>query len=175
MTMKDIMLTVIHFIQTMMNFLIISRQVTVEGPVTLHAGPFGMVWGTSHNRLETKKVVQKLNYLHNNNVYTYVSNSMTPKWPPEEPPRDMGFRLAIKSAEVVIKENRGRKCDVTQEIKRLAGPRGDWHQRRFSPKDVFGVDCSIVMLTDILGRVREVGVDESFYESSPSTSASEAK
>jgi hypothetical protein len=175
MDMKDIMLTIIHFFQTMMNFMVISRQVTIEGPVTLYAGPLGMVWGTSRRKLESRAVVQRVNYLHNNNVYTYVSRSMTPKWPPEEIPRDMGFRPAIKSAEVVIKENRGRKQDVTQDIKRLAGPRGDWHQRRFSPKDVFGAGCSAVILTDILGKSREVDVDESFYESSGSASASEAK
>ena len=169
--MKDILLTIINFMQTMLNFFVFSRQVTVEGPVTLRAGPLGLVWVATRPQLETHKVVHKMEYLYNNNRFTYVSRSLTPQWPPEAPKdRQMGFRPAIKTAEVVIKENRGRKKDVTREIKRLAGPRGDWHQRRFSPRDVFGRDCSRVLITDVLGGEREVDVDESFYESSGSVS-----
>ena len=168
MNIHELMLNIINFIQTMMNFVVISRQVTTQGPVTLYAGPLGMVWGVTCSQLESSKVVQRINYLYNNNVYTYVSRSMTPTWPPSAPPREMGFRPAIKSAEaVIVKEHRS---DVTREIKRLAGPRGDWHQRRFSPKDVFGEECSMVVLTDVIGGTREVSADDNFYVSSGSTS-----
>jgi len=168
MNIQELMLNIINFIQTMMNFMIISRKVAIQGPVTLYAGPMGMLWGTTCSQLESNKVVQKINYLYNNNVYTYVSRSMTPIWPPPAPPREMGFHPAIKSAEaVIVKEHRS---DVTLDIKRLAGPRGDWHQRRFSPKDVFGEECSMVILTDVIGGTREVSADDHFYVSSGSTS-----
>lgn len=173
MNMKDIILVTIHFIQAMMNFMVLSRRVTVQGPVTLYSGPFGVLWGTPRSNLEMESVVQKVDYLYNNTIYTYVARSMTPMWPREETPREMGFRPAIKRAEAVIKEN--RKRDVTLEIKRLAGPRGDWHRCRFSPRDVFGVDCSTVVLTDVLGGTRRVDADEAFYASSESGPASEAK
>lgn len=167
MNIQEFMLNIINFIQTMMNFVVISRQVTIQGPTILRSGPLGMLWGATRSQLETTNVVQKINYLYNNNVYTYVARSMAPTWPPLAPPREMGFRIAIKSAEVVIKDHR---ADVSRDIKRLAGPRGDWHQRRFSPRDVFGDDCSIVVLTDVLGGIREVDADAHFYASSGSTS-----
>ncbi len=170
MNMKEFMLTIINFFQTMMNFMIISRKVTIEGPVRLYAGPFGLVWGTTRNRIDATNAIHSVNYLYNNKVYTYVSRSLKPMWPPVSPPREMGFRPAIKSADVVIKGNLDRKCDVTRDIKRMAGPRGDWHQRRFSPRDVFGSSCSNVIMTDVLGGVRTVDADETFYISSNSTS-----
>lgn len=171
--MKDIILTIINFIQTMMNFLVLSRRVTVEGPVVLHAGPFGFFWVATRPQLEGRKVVQQMEYLYNNNRYTYVSKSLTPPWPPEAPKeRQMGFRAAIKSAHATVKENKFR--DVTHSIKRLAGPRGDWHMNQFSPRDVFGADCSRVVITDILGAERSVDADDPFYSVSGSA-ASEAK
>jgi hypothetical protein len=157
----------------MMNFVVLSRRVTVEGPVTLYAGPFGFLWVSTRPQLESNKVVQQMDYLYNNNRFTYVSKSLAPPWPPEAPKeRQMGFRPAIKSAHASVKENKNR--DVTQQLKRLAGPRGDWHLNQFSPRDVFGADCSQVVITDVLGNDREVDGGDPFYSSSGSV-ASDAK
>ena len=171
MDIRNLVMTFISFIQTMMNYMVLWRTCTVQvqKPLTLTAGPWGNVWAvTRRGGLSDHKVVHCINYLYNNTIYTYVSKTTDTPWPPETKPREMGFRAAIKSAKLVVKENDSHDC--TRTIKRLAGPRGDWHQRRFTPREIFGDDCSTVVLTDVLGQDREVDADETFYASSGSLS-----
>ena len=175
MDFKNIVITIVNFIQTMLNYMVIWRTCAVisSAPLTLTSGPCGKVWWIRSSSISNHKVIHKINYLYNNTIYTYISKTPNPPWPPENKPREMGFRAAIKSAKLVIKENETRDC--TRVIKRLAGPRGDWHQRRFSPKEIFGEDCSNVILSDVLGQDRVVDGDETFYASTVSGSESDAK
>lgn len=172
MDFRNLAMTFINFIQTLMNYMVIWRTCVVmpsSKPLTLTSGPVGSIWMTTRRSgLSGHKVVHLINYLYNNTIYTYVSKTSNPPWPPENKQREMGFRAAIRSAKMVVKENDTQDC--TRTIKRLAGPRGDWHQRRFTPREVFGDDCSTVILTDVLGQEREVDGDESFYASSGSLS-----
>lgn len=166
--LRAFMLNVISFIQTLMNYMVLSRSVTFVSnkPLTLYAGPIGFLWGAPRTRLLGHRVVHKIDYLYNNTRYTYVTKSLDPPWPPVEKPREMGFRAAVKSAVATMDDKDVR---VTHEVNRLSGPRGDWHQRRFTPREVFGDNCSCVSITDVLGKVREIDGDESFYASSAST------
>ena len=89
-----------------------------------------------------------ITYVYNSRRYTYVTDDLNCEWPPP-PVEGASFVLPIKQAI----EQSGK--DITQLIKRFAGPRGDFHGKRITVSQILG--DTTIEIENIMGQKRTLG------------------
>lgn len=101
-------------------------------------------------------MVLRLNYTYNNKKYKYISNRYPSVWPL---PKSIGFKAPIKEARLV---GVTKTTDVTNKIKKYAGPDYDFHGEEINVRDLFFIsldDYTFLEITDILNRTKKVNID----------------
>jgi hypothetical protein len=96
-------------------------------------------------------------YAHNGNTYKYVTRDPKHSWPPKKTP---GFHPPIKEAWVVMYDEEHR--NVTDKIKKFAGPNCDFHGETLELSDIFGEQCVSLKITPIIGQSIVIKSGESF-------------
>lgn len=71
------------------------------------------------------KTIVRVHYWYDGARYKHCTYDLDFQWPPA-PPKGVHFSIPILSA-VLVDEDDKPKRDVTQKIKRYAGPRGNFH------------------------------------------------
>jgi len=71
------------------------------------------------------KTIVRVHYVYNDTRYKHCTYDLDFEWPPP-PPQQVQFSVPITRA-VLVDEDDKPVRDVTQKIKRYAGPRGDFH------------------------------------------------
>ena len=90
--------------------------------------------------------VFRITYLYNNKVYKYITLDQDHVWPPVAS-RDISYNPPLKS----VTDENGE--DVTDIIKKFAGPRNNFHGETINLKDI---GFEKLTLTNILGQVSVV-------------------
>ena len=106
-------------------------------------------------------VSYRIAYTHNGTMYKYVTRDPSHQWPPKKMP---GFHPAIREAWVVMYD--GENMNVTEKIKKFAGPNSDFHGETLQLSDVIGEQCVSLKITNILNQSIVVKTGESFSRKS---------
>jgi len=85
------------------------------------------------------KTLTRLSYWYNGERYKYCSYDTDFEWPPPQPPKEMQFMMPIVRATLVDEDDKPKR-DVTQKVKRYAGPRGDFHNEKVRLSDLLYYD-----------------------------------
>jgi len=99
----------------------------------------------------------RVTYEHDGKVYKYVTRDMNHHWPPKKTP---GFHPLIKEAWAVMYD--GDRMNVTDKVKKYAGPYSDFHGETLKLSDVVGEQCVSVQITNIMGQTCSIKLGESF-------------
>lgn len=102
-------------------------------------------------------IVLRLNYTYNNKKYKYISNQYPLSWPITV---NMGFKVPLKEARLV---GDLRTLDVSNKIKRYAGPDYDFHGEEINIRDLFFIsleDYDFLEITNVLNKTVKFSVDE---------------
>jgi hypothetical protein len=76
-----------------------------------------------------------IRYCFKNQEYIYLTHKKVFKWPPERTKNGLIFNLPVKFASVVDEEG-VEQYDVTEHIKKYAGPFNDFHEETILIKDI---------------------------------------
>ena len=85
------------------------------------------------NNEDNKRVL--VHYYFKNQEYIYLTHKNTFKWPPQRAKNGMIFNLPIKFASIIDEEG-VEQFDVTEHIKKYAGPFNDFHEETIILKDI---------------------------------------
>ena len=86
-----------------------------------------------------RKTLARLTYWYNGEQYKYCGYDIDFPWPPPQPPKEMQFMMPIACATLVDEDDKPKR-DVTQKVKRYAGPRGDFHNEKVRISDLLYYD-----------------------------------
>ena len=95
---------------------------------------------------DSTNILTRINYYYGNKLYTYITSKLNPEWPPKK--AGMSFTLPIREAHLVD-DNGKPYADVTDAVKRVAGPYGDFFGEDVRVHDVFPKGVS-VKITNIM-------------------------
>ena len=121
------------------DWLITKKERVYNGRVVMRKH---FLWGWKPVQLPTPSCYM-ITYVYNSRRYIYVTDDPKCTWPPP-PVAGASFNLPIKSAT----DENGK--DITQFVKRLAGPRGDFHGKNIRVVDVLG--NTTIVIENILGQ-----------------------
>jgi len=99
----------------------------------------------------------QITYKHDGKVYTYVTGDINYSWPPKKMP---GMNPTIREAFAVTRD--GDHDDVTERVRRFAGPYSDFHGERVRLTDLFAEDYTFCKMTNMLGQSKVVHFGDSF-------------
>jgi hypothetical protein len=127
-----------------LDWFITKQEKVFNGRVVLKRGIFG--WKIVYMPCETCRMIT---YLYNSRKYIYVSyTGVDPVWPPT-PVAGPSFTIPIKRA------TGAGGVDYTAFVKRLAGPRGDFHGQSIQIQDV--IPGYPIVIESILGITKTYG------------------
>ena len=92
-------------------------------------------------------LVYRITYYHNNSIYKYITRNPKHQWPPKKVP---GFNPLIKEAWAEMFD--GSHQNVTERIKKFAGPNSDFHGETIHLRDMFGEQCVNLRLVNLLNQ-----------------------
>jgi hypothetical protein len=112
-----------------------------------------------------KKCVVTTKYYYNNRIYKYVSHGVSQEWPPQE--NETGICMPIISAKL-INDNCETVRDVTEKVKRYAGPKSNFYGKSILIQDMFTYDedtmkkeYPYLVISDVMGNVKAYKTDHS--------------
>jgi hypothetical protein len=112
-----------------------------------------------------KKCVVTTKYYYNNRIYKYVSHGVSQEWPPQE--NETGICMPIISAKLV-NDNCETVRDVTEKVKRYAGPKSNFYGKSILIQDMFTYDedtmkkeYPYLVISDVMGNVKAYKTDHS--------------
>lgn len=113
------------------------------------------------------KAVYRVKYWHGGKVYKFVTTDLHQAWPPEEN-RSMTFSLPFVAAWLCDEDDKPVR-NVTEKIRRAAGPRSDFHGQRVALRDVLYYDDDALRevypklkITNVLGQHKIVSTLDGF-------------
>lgn len=124
---KCIAVSLLCFGINRLDWFITKKEKVYNGRVVMKKGWFK--WNVTELPEPTCKLIT---YIYNSRKYLYVAYDDMFTWPPE-PVKGPSFNMAIKSAKDMKTGD-----DHTEYVKRLAGPRGDFHGVKVRVGDIFG-------------------------------------
>lgn len=150
--MKSAILTLIYWykrIFTYSDFYPTTRTVEYDSRMSLtHVNIFGMGLPEPTIPQDSTNIITRINYYYGSKLYTYITNKLNPIWPPKK--NGMSFTLPIKEAHLVD-DNGKPYADVTDAIKKVAGPYGDFFGEDVRVSDVFPEGVT-VKVTNIMNQ-----------------------
>ena len=150
--MKQILLTLIYWFKvlfTYSDFYPTSRTVEYTSRNCLvNVNMFGLGFPKSKIPNGSTDILTRINYYYGNAPYTYITRKLDPEWPPRK--REMCFNLPIREAHLVD-DNDNPFADVTNAVKKVAGPYGDFFGEDVRVNDIFPNGVS-VKVTNIMNQ-----------------------
>ena len=111
------------------------------------------------------KCVVTTKYYYNNRIYKYLSHGVSQEWPPQE--NETGICMPIISAKLV-NDNCETVRDVTDKVKRYAGPKSNFYGKGILIQDMFTFDKDTMkkeypylVISDVMGNVKAYKTDHS--------------
>lgn len=99
-------------------------------------------------------------YLYNEKVYKFFTRNMDYVWPPVKSRGLMKFSLPIRYAEL-LDEDKKIVADVTEKIKKYAGPHCDFFNQEVVPDDMFPrYEYKYLRIVNIIGKEYTVENDD---------------
>lgn len=112
-----------------------------------------------------KNCVVTTKYYYNRRIYKYVTRGTSQEWPPQE--NETGICMPIVCAKL-MNDNCETVRDVTEKIKRYAGPKSNFYGKDILIQDMFTYDedtlkkvYPYLVIRDAFGKVKAYKTDQS--------------
>lgn len=113
------------------------------------------------------KTVYRVKYWYNNRVYTFITTDLHQEWPPTQGD-SMTFSLPYVAAWLCDEDDKPVR-NVTEKIRRIAGPHADFHGQKVALRDVLYFDDDTLRevypklkITNALGQHKVVSTLDGF-------------
>ena len=115
------------------------------------------------------KLIIRIKFWYNNQMYKYMSYDHDYTWPPMIP-KGVHFNIPLTSAQLLDSDGNPVK-DILGKIKRYAGPSGDFYRQKIKISDMFYYDEDTlkssypkILLKNIFGLTKTVSTSDGYIK-----------